>query len=166
MPAPVASGWSGRRVGLAPTGKAPPCHGARGERTIQAVQKSRLSAEFPRLGQSVDPCVEPCCARLDVVGVEPPGPARDCDGHYVRPILPAQRRHPCVRSYHIPLIPTSELGELHHDPSQFAVHCSPPLLVHGSWHTAAKRPPSRPKFVAVHCASCSWLEYSRETSSK
>jgi len=28
MPAPVASGWSGRRVGLAPTGKAPPCHGA------------------------------------------------------------------------------------------------------------------------------------------
>jgi hypothetical protein len=30
MPAPGASGWSGRRVGLAPTGKAPPCHGARG----------------------------------------------------------------------------------------------------------------------------------------
>jgi hypothetical protein len=37
MPAPVASGWSGRRVGLAPTGKAPPCHGARGERSIDAV---------------------------------------------------------------------------------------------------------------------------------
>jgi len=34
MPAPVASGWSGRRVGLAPTGKAPPCHGARGLRTF------------------------------------------------------------------------------------------------------------------------------------
>jgi hypothetical protein len=34
MPAPVASGWSGRRVGLAPTGKAPPCHGARGNRTL------------------------------------------------------------------------------------------------------------------------------------
>jgi hypothetical protein len=34
MPAPVASGWSGRRVGLAPTGKAPPCHGARGKRTL------------------------------------------------------------------------------------------------------------------------------------
>ncbi len=32
MPAPVASGWSGCRVGLAPTGKAPPCHGARGQR--------------------------------------------------------------------------------------------------------------------------------------
>jgi hypothetical protein len=28
MPAPVASGGSGRRVGLAPTGNAPPCHGA------------------------------------------------------------------------------------------------------------------------------------------
>jgi len=34
MSAPVASGWSGRRVGLAPTGKAPPCHGARGQRTL------------------------------------------------------------------------------------------------------------------------------------
>jgi hypothetical protein len=34
MPAPVASGWSDRRVGLAPTGKAPPCHGARGLRTF------------------------------------------------------------------------------------------------------------------------------------
>jgi hypothetical protein len=28
MSAPVASGWSGRRVGFAPTGEAPPCHGA------------------------------------------------------------------------------------------------------------------------------------------
>jgi hypothetical protein len=27
--APVASGWSGCRVGLAPTGKTPPYHGAR-----------------------------------------------------------------------------------------------------------------------------------------
>src|SRR5262249_54557848 len=100
-----------------------------GERTIQAVRKSRLSAEFPRLGQSVDPCVEPRCARLDVVGVEPAGPACDRDGHYVRPVLPAQRRHPCVRSYHIPLTPTSELGELHHDLCQFAVHSSTPLLL-------------------------------------
>src|SRR5215472_16416315 len=32
MPAPVAPGGSGRRVGLAPTGKSPPCHGARGKR--------------------------------------------------------------------------------------------------------------------------------------
>jgi hypothetical protein len=29
--APVASGWSGCRVGLSPTGKAPPLHGARHE---------------------------------------------------------------------------------------------------------------------------------------
>jgi hypothetical protein len=36
MPAPVASGWSDRRVGLAPTGKAPPCHGARGLQTFGA----------------------------------------------------------------------------------------------------------------------------------
>src|SRR5712691_7256528 len=34
MPAPVASGWSGRRAGLAPAGKAPPCHGARGIETF------------------------------------------------------------------------------------------------------------------------------------
>ena len=31
--APAASGWSGRRVGLAPTGKAPPFHGAHPELT-------------------------------------------------------------------------------------------------------------------------------------
>src|SRR5262249_21444211 len=36
MPAPVASGGNGRQVGLAPTGKAPPCHGARGKRTLLA----------------------------------------------------------------------------------------------------------------------------------
>src|SRR5436305_5576659 len=29
MTAPIASGWSDCRVGLAPTGKAPPLHGAR-----------------------------------------------------------------------------------------------------------------------------------------
>src|SRR6266704_29138 len=34
MPAPVASGWSGCRVGLAPTGKAPPCHGAHPNQTL------------------------------------------------------------------------------------------------------------------------------------
>jgi hypothetical protein len=32
--APVASGWSGCRVGFAPTGKAPPFHGARQKRTL------------------------------------------------------------------------------------------------------------------------------------
>src|SRR4051794_19062867 len=39
MPAPVASGWSDRRVGLAPTGKAPPCHGARGSVDFEQVLK-------------------------------------------------------------------------------------------------------------------------------
>jgi hypothetical protein len=34
MTAPVASGWSVRRVALAPTGKAPPYHGARHIRTL------------------------------------------------------------------------------------------------------------------------------------
>src|SRR5713101_3168299 len=38
MPAPVASGWSGCRVGLAPTGKAPPFHGARGKGTFPAAR--------------------------------------------------------------------------------------------------------------------------------
>ena len=33
MPAPVASGWSGCRAGLAPAGEAPPFHGARGKPT-------------------------------------------------------------------------------------------------------------------------------------
>src|SRR6202007_2606043 len=36
MPAPAASGWSGRRAGLAPAGKAPPCHGAHGTQTFLA----------------------------------------------------------------------------------------------------------------------------------
>ena len=35
MTAPVASGWSIRRVGLAPTGKAPPLHGAHVKRTLR-----------------------------------------------------------------------------------------------------------------------------------
>jgi hypothetical protein len=39
MPAPVASGWSGCRVGLAPTGEAPPCHGAHPMRTIKEQAK-------------------------------------------------------------------------------------------------------------------------------
>jgi hypothetical protein len=34
LTAPVASGWSRCRVGLAPTGKAPPFHGARQERSL------------------------------------------------------------------------------------------------------------------------------------
>src|SRR6266851_1860053 len=39
MPAPVASGWSGRRAGLAPAGKAPPCHGARGARSFAGTRR-------------------------------------------------------------------------------------------------------------------------------
>jgi len=36
--APVASGWSGCRVGLAPHWKAPPCHGARVKRTCRPAE--------------------------------------------------------------------------------------------------------------------------------
>src|SRR5271169_2148356 len=43
MPAPVASGWSGGRAGLAPAGKAPPCHGARGKADIPAQLLHTLS---------------------------------------------------------------------------------------------------------------------------
>src|SRR5205814_5723794 len=46
MPAPVASGWSDRRVGLAPTGKAPPCHGAHGKPTFA---EAKVSGEMRRL---------------------------------------------------------------------------------------------------------------------
>src|SRR5262249_26232456 len=37
-----SSGWSDRRVGLAPTGKAPPCHGARGKRTSRPMLLENL----------------------------------------------------------------------------------------------------------------------------
>src|SRR6266851_2152836 len=47
MPAPVASGGSGRRVGLAPTGKAPPCHGARGELTFPGCPSYDAFAPIP-----------------------------------------------------------------------------------------------------------------------
>jgi len=60
MPAPVASGWSGRRAGLAPAGKAPPCHGARGKPPFgpESSLKSRLAftqrraASVPGFGYS------------------------------------------------------------------------------------------------------------------
>jgi hypothetical protein len=39
--APVASGWSNCRVGLAPTGKAPPYHGARQKRTFSKCSYGR-----------------------------------------------------------------------------------------------------------------------------
>jgi hypothetical protein len=44
MTAPVASGWSGCRVGLAPTGKAPPYHGARQKQTLIGVRDIALTA--------------------------------------------------------------------------------------------------------------------------
>ncbi len=37
MTAPVASGWSDSRVGLAPTGKAPPYHGAHPKRSLMTI---------------------------------------------------------------------------------------------------------------------------------
>ena len=52
MPAPVASGGSGRRVGLAPTGKAPPCHGARGEAVLRRVASARRSCAHPQTFQA------------------------------------------------------------------------------------------------------------------
>ena len=56
MTAPVASGWSDGQVGLAPTGKAPPYHGAHPERTFHCpgalaeqvpILQSLAGAEFP-----------------------------------------------------------------------------------------------------------------------
>jgi len=50
--APVASGWSGCRVGLSPTGKAPPCHGARHEATFDAAAKIRNNVATCRCGMA------------------------------------------------------------------------------------------------------------------
>src|ERR1035437_7729535 len=41
MTTPVTSGWSGCRVGFAPTGKAPPCHGAHPEETLDLQRHER-----------------------------------------------------------------------------------------------------------------------------
>ena len=54
MPAPVASGWSGCRAGLAPAGEAPPFHGARGKRTFAALRgriKGRRRVRIAVAGQ-------------------------------------------------------------------------------------------------------------------
>jgi hypothetical protein len=48
MSAPVASGWSGRRMGLAPTGKASPCHGARGKPTFLAPAGLMFKLDYDR----------------------------------------------------------------------------------------------------------------------
>jgi hypothetical protein len=47
--APVASGWSGCRAGLAPAGKAPPFHGARAVRTSTFLQHRRAASFMCRL---------------------------------------------------------------------------------------------------------------------
>src|SRR5207253_10447492 len=50
MTAPVASGWSGCRVGFAPTGKAPPYHGAHPKRSSDlANQQSPVDPYHPNL---------------------------------------------------------------------------------------------------------------------
>jgi hypothetical protein len=48
--APVASGWSRRRVGLAPTGKAPPFHGARQERTLRQPRVCPRACSWEKMG--------------------------------------------------------------------------------------------------------------------
>src|SRR5271155_3520073 len=55
MPAPVASGWSDRRVGLAPTGKAPPCHGAHGNRSLD-YQLSEHDSEIQTISHTIRTC--------------------------------------------------------------------------------------------------------------
>jgi hypothetical protein len=51
MTAPVASGWSDGRVGLAPTGKAPPYHGAHPKRSLMGTG-NRASASVKKLTQT------------------------------------------------------------------------------------------------------------------
>src|SRR5262245_15026621 len=64
MPAPVASGWSGRRVGLAPTGKAPPSHGAHPKQTSRAGRP--LSLELSDAGTFGSSRYAPLGRRLSV----------------------------------------------------------------------------------------------------
>jgi hypothetical protein len=51
--APVASGWSGCRVGLSPTGKAPPFHGARQEQTFRQASFSGTATDHLMRDQGV-----------------------------------------------------------------------------------------------------------------
>src|SRR6516225_3253918 len=78
MSAPAASGWSGRRVGLAPTGKAPPCHGARGKRSFAQKPAGMADRHSARRGEhnsgertsarraGGDDCIEPEAAAITV----------------------------------------------------------------------------------------------------
>src|SRR3982074_742933 len=55
MTAPVASGWSIRRVGLTPTGKAPPFHGAHPSRTSRPYAGCRCHFSRATRSQSARP---------------------------------------------------------------------------------------------------------------
>src|SRR6516162_9673483 len=72
MPAPAASGWSGRRVGIAPTGKAPPCHGARGWRAfVSSVPNATLCTDdqLARVGFMDPKAVENFVKVLEAAGL-------------------------------------------------------------------------------------------------
>src|ERR1700746_168114 len=71
MSAPVASGWSGRRGGLAPTGKAAPCHGARGEEPFPICPACEAHALKPVI-DGPNPLHRTTCA----LTTTPPPPAR------------------------------------------------------------------------------------------
>jgi len=62
MPAPVASGWSDCRAGLAPAGEAPPCHGARGEQTFGqgTAEGPLLDCRSLRVGPKRSPGLSRC----------------------------------------------------------------------------------------------------------
>ena len=49
MTAPIAFGWSDGRVGLAPTGKAPPYHGAHPKRTFVGLGDLRGGVLIPKV---------------------------------------------------------------------------------------------------------------------
>jgi hypothetical protein len=52
MPAPIASSWSGCRVGIAPTGKASPYHGAHPKRTFASPKSWRNPLKKTQIDQS------------------------------------------------------------------------------------------------------------------
>ena len=52
--APVASGWSGCRVGLTPTGKAPPLHGARHEGSFASIVNRTFGRQIRTNNRSFD----------------------------------------------------------------------------------------------------------------
>src|SRR5580704_5341516 len=54
MTAPVASGWSGCRVGLAPTGKVPPFHGARPIQSLARLDLMSKIAIFSVRGHEIE----------------------------------------------------------------------------------------------------------------